>query len=66
MKDGGQSFTWQRTLKKNILVQFCFDELLQIGMKVLRQAQQLIFTYQSAATDAVVHYRGSLWFRKKK
>lgn len=34
-------------------------------MKVLRQAQPLIFTYKPA-TDAVMHYRGSLWFREKK
>lgn len=34
LKGGGQRFTWQRTLKRNNLVQFSFDELLQIGMKV--------------------------------
>lgn len=34
-KDEGQpSFTWQRMLKRNNLVQFSFDELLQIGRKV--------------------------------
>lgn len=33
-------------------------------MKVLRQAQRLMFTYQPA-TDAVMYYSGRLGFREK-
>jgi len=34
LKDGGQRVSRQRVSKKNTLVQFCFDELLQVGIRV--------------------------------